>query len=303
MPEQVVTTPSAPTPPPAPPAAAPSAPRRFEIPAFADETPKVEAPAAPAPAESVKPVQDTGEQATPAKPEGDKPEEVTPEQAVKRESRRFERRIDKAVRRAAEAQARAELLEKQLAEVQAKNAPKAPEGAPTLEQFDYDPEKYAAAKSEFAKKEAAKEFEAKQRTEAEKREVAKIVSGWEEKAERGADKYDDWNDVVGELQPNNPLVMSIMEADNGDDIAHYLGKHPKEAQRIAELSLRSQIFEIGKLAAKLLNTPEPPKAPSKAPAPITPLTGVAAISSAEPSENDNTADWIRKRQKQVHGKR
>ena len=38
-----------------------------------------------------------------------------------------------------------------------------------------------------------------------------------------------------------------MEAENGDDIAHYLGKNPKEAHRIAQLHPRSQIREIGKL--------------------------------------------------------
>ena len=300
MPEATSVTPQTPsTPPPAAPAAAPSAPRRFEIPAFADQT--VDA-VAPAPAEGVKPAQDTGDQATPPKTEGDTPKEevVTPEQAAKREGRRFERKLEKVYGKRAEAQARAELLEKELA---ALRQPKAPEGEPKLEQFDYDPEKYAAAKADYAKSQAGKEFEAKQRTETEKQAIQRLVSDWEVKAERGADKYDDWNDIVGDLQPNTPMTASIMEAENGDDIAHYLGKNPKEAQRIAQLHPRSQIREIGKLEAKLLSTQEKPKAPSKAPAPITPLTGAASVASDAPSENDDTATWIRKRQKQVHGKR
>lgn len=299
MPEVAVTQQAPSTPPPAAPATAPSAPKRFEIPAFADLTADA---VTPVPAEGAKPAQDTGDQATPPKTEGDTPKEevVTPEQAAKREGRRFERKLDKAYRQRAEAQARAELLEKELA---ALKQPKAPEGEPTLEQFDYDPEKYAAAKADYAKSQAGKEFEAKQRAEAGKQSQQKLISAWEEKAERGADKYDDFNDIVGDLQPNNPLIQAIMDAENGEDIAYHLGKNPKEAKRIAELSPVSQVREIGKLEAKLLSTPEKPKTPSKAPAPITPLTGAASVASDAPSENDDTATWIRKRQKQVHGKR
>jgi hypothetical protein len=277
---------------------APSGRRRFEIP---DEqvVDVPETPAASTP-EVKSEAQNTGEEATPAKPEGEKPEEVTPEQAAKREGRRFERRLDKAYRKAAEAQARAELLEKQLAELK---QPKAPEGAPTLEQFDYDPEKYAAAKADYAKAEAAKEYEAKQKTEAGKQATQKLLTDWEEKAERGADKYDDWTEIVGELKPTNPFMHAIMEAENGEDVAHYLGKHPKEAERIAKLPPLSQVREVGKLEAKLLAKPAEPKTPSKAPAPITPLTGAAPVVSDAPSETDDIRDWIRKRQKQVHGRR
>ena len=275
------------------PPAVPAAPKRFELPA----EPKPEVPAASdAPKADA---QNTGDEATPAKPEGEKPEEVTPEQAAKREGRRFERRLDKAYRQRAEAQAEAEVLRKQIAALQ---QPKAPEGEPKLEQFDYDPEKYAAAKAEFAKSQATKDFEAKQRADAGKQSQQRLVSAWEEKVERGIDKYDDWQDVVGDLQPTNAVLSAIMEAENGEDIAHYLGKNAKEAKRIAELPVVSQIREIGKLEAKLLSEPVKPKAPSKAPAPITPLTGAANVASDQPSDQDDMKSWMRKRQKQVHGK-
>lgn len=289
MPEATVSTPQA---------ELPLAPKRFELP----PEPKAAPVETPAPAESVKPAQDTGDQATPPSTEGDTPKEeaVTPEQAAKREGRRFERKLDKAFRQRAEAQARAEVLEKELA---ALRQPKAPEGEPKLEQFDYDPEKYAAAKAEYAKTQAAKDFEAKQKAEAGKQAQQRLVSAWEEKVERGIDKYDDWNDIVGDLKPGTALIDAIMDAENGDDVAHYLGRHPKEAERLAKLSPLSQIREIGKLEAKLLSEPEKPKAPSKAPAPITPLTGAASVPSDVPSEQDDMATWMRKRQRQVHGKR
>ena len=290
------------------PGSTPSKAARFEIPAFADLVEAPETPEVKPEVVEVKEVtevaategQDTGEQAPPAKPEA-KPEkeEVTPDVAAKREGRRFERRLDKAYRLRAEAEARAKIAEERYAALQ---KPKPPEGEPKLEQFDFDPEKYAQAKADYAKSQAEKEFEAKQREESDKKSHQELISTWEEKVEKGVDKYDDWVEKAPELNPANPVHAAIMEADNGEDVLHYLTSHPKELKRISLKPVWSQIREIGKLEAKLASEPEKPKAPSKAPAPITPLTGTAVISSNEPSEQDDTATWIKKRQKQVHSR-
>jgi hypothetical protein len=276
---------------------APVAPRKFVIPEgeIQDVGPAASEPVS-TPVET--PVQNTGEEATPATPEA-KPEEVTPEQAAKREGRRFERRLDKAYRQRAEALARAELLEKQLAEV---TKPKPAEGEPKLEQFDYDPEKYAAAKAEFAAKQASEKLKAEQREQASKAEQSRLSAEWEEKAERALDKYEDFAEKVGNLSPDNPVVAAIMEAENGEEIAYHLATHPKEARRIGELPLRSQLREIGKLEVKLAQKPVEPKTPSKAPAPITPLTGQAPVVTDVPSEKDDIKAWITKRNKQLRGR-
>jgi hypothetical protein len=273
--------------------------QRYEIPSFAEEKVAPAVPIPAVPAESVPDAQNTGAEATPATPDAKPEEEVTPEQAAKRAGRRFERKLDRAYRDRAEAQARADLLEKRLTALE---APKTPEGEPTLDKYDYDPEKYATAKAEFAKTQAGKEIETKQRTEANQREYQRIVSGWEAKAERGADKYDDFHEKVGDLNLDSPVIASIMEAENGEDVAYYLVSNLKEAQRIAQLSPMAQVREIGKLEAKLLSTPDKPKSPSKAPAPITPLSGGATIATSEPSESDDYATWFKKRNKQVHGR-
>lgn len=280
---------------------------RFELPPEpkAPEAPKPEALAAPtAASEAPEPAQNTEAQA-PSAPEGETPkEEVTPEQAAKREGRRFERRLEKAFKRAAAAEAEKQLLEKQLNELrsaqpQAKEAP----GKPKLEQFDYDPEKYAQAVADWTRKQTETELGEKQRTNAHKAERDRLVSAWEERVEQAQDKYEDWDTVVGTLEPDHPFTASIMEAENGPDVAHYLGKHPKEAERIAKLPPRLQVFEIGKLSAKLAATPEKPKTPSKAPAPITPITASTPVEANQPSENDGMRDWIRKRNKQLAARR
>lgn len=261
------------------------------------------APAAPSPAEA--PVvtpdgQNTADPAAAAPPDGDKPE--TPEQAEKRGQRRFERRIDRLTRRAAEAEARAQLYEKQLAEAKATSTPSDP-GKPRLEQFD-DVEKYASATAKYESEKALREHSAKQSAEAHKARAGEIVTQWETKASRAEGKYEDFDDVVGELTPTTPFAMAIMEAENAEDVAYFLGKNIKEAERISRLPPLSQIREIGKLEAKLLaDPPTKPKTPSKAPEPIKPLTGAAPAVTEVPTERDDMKSWMAKRQKQVHGRR
>lgn len=286
----------------------PKTPNRFVIPDDPVVTPSgksVEPAVAPAvekPAEPKEVKANKEESAPSAEPEAKPETEVTPEQLAAKRDRRAQNKLEKAYRVRAEALAKAELLEKRLAELE-KPKPATQEGEPRLEQFDYDPEKYAQAKAEYARTQAAKEFEAKQRAESQTQAQRKLESDWEEKVAKGEEKYDDWEEKVGTLKPTAPFIAALMEADNGEDIAHYLGSHPKEAQRIAGLQPLSQVREIGKLEAKLSSKTVEPKVPSKAPAPITPLTGTAPSTSNEPSEQDDTDAWIKKRQRQVHGRR
>lgn len=268
--------------------------------------PSAPPPAAPAPAAPVDKAEAVPGQPAPADsapataPDGQTPE--TPDQAEKRGTRRFDRKIDRLHRRAAEAEARAALFEKQLTEVRQQQAPPVDPAAPRLDQFD-DVEKYAASKAKYESEKTLREHTTKQQSNAQKQQQALLVEDWEAKAERAAGKYDDFDEIVGELKPVNALTMAIMEAENAEDVAYYLGKNLKEAQRIAALPPVSQIREIGKIEAKLLAAPPKPKSPSKAPAPITPLTGATPVASDVPSETDDYPTWFKKRQKQVHGAR
>lgn len=260
----------------------PAAPAAPVVPAEGGETPVQPAGAAPAP---------KGNEKTPGTP--DLAEE-------KRGQSRFDRKIGRLHKEAAEAKARAEFFEKKFNETQRPAAPV--DGTPTLAQFDYDPEKYAAALADYRTQQTLKERETKQRTESVRQDHARLIAGWEEKVDQADDKYDDFNAVVGQLQPGTPFVDAIMEAENAADVAYYLGKNPQEAARIAQLHPRAQVREIGKLEAKLLAEPVKPKTPSKAPAPIAPLSGAASTANDQPSEQDDLKTWMRKRSKQVHGR-
>lgn len=264
------------------------------------ETPETEVAEAPKPQS-----QNTAEQAPATAPEGDKPE--TGQDPEKQRSRRFERRLGNAYRKAAEAQARADFLEKQLNEFRQKQVPPADPEAPTLQKFT-DIEEYAAAKAKFESEKAAKkalqEHQAKQHADAQRRFTEQLADSWEEKSSRADGKYEDFDEVVGDLKPTEPWSQAVMAAENAEDVAYWLGKNLDQAKRIASLPPFAQIREIGRIEERLLaNPPVKPKTPSRAPAPIEPLKGVAPTVTDVPSSEDNMKDWMRKRQKQVHGRK
>jgi len=239
------------------------------------ETPKE--PEKPVP--EVKPEEKAGvvEATAEVPPEGQ--EQTTEKDPEKATSRRFERRIDRAHKRAAEAQARAEFLEKELAEIKAKSQPQTPSTAPRMEDFT-DVQEYAKAYAAHEKDQAIKDYEKKQRDTALQAQNQRLVQGWEAAVTKAQAKYDDWDEVVGDIKPTQPWAYAIIESQN-TDVAHYLGTHPEEVRRIAALSPSSQFREIGKLELKLQAPAEPPRKPSNAPAPIVPVKGDAKSSDGE----------------------
>lgn len=279
---------------------------RFSLPAEfsnapeAKAEPKTETPAAPA----TPVVEATPESApeTPPKAEAEvkteaKPEEkeTTEKEPERNATRRFERRMDRAIRAKAEAQARAELAEKRAAEaearLQAKAEPKV-DGTPKMEDFT-DVQEYAKAVAKFEVEQDRKAREEKSREESRNQELTQISSSWEEHVEKGVDKYDDFQEVVGDLKPDSEWKIAIMQQDNAAEVAYYLGKHEKEAQRIIALHPRRQHQEIAKLSAKLSLQPEAPKKPSKAPEPIKPVTGAAETSEPDPFKPQSYEDYVR----------
>lgn len=230
-------------------------------------------------------------------------EPVTPDPAVrepeKKGQARFERKISRLYREAAEQRARADLLESRLNESQ----PKVPDtGAPTLEQFGFDEAKYREAVSEHERTKVSKEFETKQRTQAQHAAVQRLHVDWEAKVTRAESKYEDFDSVVGELQPTTPWAVAVMKAENGEDVAHYLGTNMKEAQRIASLDPVDQFIEIGRLSAKLQATPVEPKTPSNAPPPIKPLGGSSPPSTKKLIDMPQD-EFEEKRRRQIAARR
>lgn len=254
-----------------------------ETPAVKVETPvkPLETPAAP-PKTEAKPA--TEAVATLPETEVEEPgKETTEKDPEKTSQRRFERRIDRAHKRAAEALARAEALERENAELKAKTAPLASTGAPKMEDFT-DIGEFQKAVEKYVRESTIKEIEDKRKSEVYKAAELKLTQDWSASVEKAYSKYDDWDEIVGDLDNKFPMNIAIKQEENGADIAYYLGKNRKEVDRILGLNPGGQFREIGKLSAKLSATPEPPKTPSKAPPPITPVTGEAKAVTPELGE-------------------
>lgn len=241
-------------------------------------------PAATEGAPDVKPESSTGPADTAAEP--------------RKKSGGFQKRIDRLTKTVYELQA----------QLEAAKGPKpqaTDEKEPKRDDFE-DLETYQRALAEHTAKKVFREHSREQeesRKQAQAREAnAKRQSSWESHSERAAEKYDDGEDVIShfasEVQLSGYALDAILESEIGHELMYYLGKHDNEVARLAKLSPSRQASEIGKLEARLS---EAPKKTSSAPAPIEPVTGKGAAETGL-SENLSTAEWIKRRQKQVHGR-
>jgi len=219
------------------------------------------------------------------------PEPVTEEQAKRsfsqeevdaliqkrllKEERRVHRRVEQQLR---------EQFERQSAQVE-----------PRREAFASD-QAFAEAKIQQIAEQKAAELLARRESE---REAAKRLETFEERAEKVADKYPDFDSVA--RNPALPITQHmaeyIAESDLGPDIAYHLGKNPSLAARIAGLGPMKAAVELSKLERELAT----PKArASNAPEQITPVgTRGRASTTSSPSDDDDIETWMRKERQRV----
>lgn len=254
----------------------------------------------PAPAEEEKPSEAPAEEpeakTEPESETGNEEQEHDEEQPKKKGG--FQRRIDRLTREKAELAARLEALEaKAGGEKPAEAAPKpaAPTGKPSVEQFEtYDEYVEALADWKTEQKLAARQ----QQDEEAKAKAAQTqrLAAWSEKVKAAESKYDDFEEVAynPSVRITTAMQEAILESPVGPDLAYWLGSHPQDAARIADLSPVSQARELGKIEASLSAPPEPKKPkPSAAPAPIKPVSAAAAPSTkrVEDMSFDEYKSW------------
>lgn len=140
-------------------------------------------------------------------------------------------------------------------------------------------EEYIDARVEYGTQQALRKVGETHRKQTAEAEKSQTVKTFKEKVEAARDKFDDFDDVVGDLSLpiTEAMTDAILESDIGPEISYHLGTNPEECTRISELSPASQGREIGKLEAKLSEPPKPktepkPKA-TNAPEPIKPAAG------------------------------
>ena len=212
----------------------------------------------------------------------------------------FQKRIDQLSkeraeweRNAKESQSKAEQLIAELA--QAKADKEASEQYPEPEKRDYDdPDHYIEAKAswiarqEIAKAQAEdakrqKEQVSQAQSDKVAAEVKVVQEAYAKRVTEAKTKHEDFEAIAEspDVSITMPMAHAIVTSDIGPEIQYFLGKNPKEAERISLLQPIQQIREIGKLEAQLSVQP---KTLTKAPEPIKPVKSSSGSHSKGPEE-------------------
>lgn len=141
------------------------------------------------------------------------------------------------------------------------------------------------------------------------RERMSMLEAYQDREEDARAKYEDFEQVAynPKLPITNVMAEAIQHSDIGPDVAYFLGSNPKEAERISRLSPYAQAKEIGRLEAKLADSP-PVKKTSSAPTPITPVTarttGSPAYDTTDPRsvKTMTASQWIEAEEQRMRRK-
>lgn len=127
----------------------------------------------------------------------------------------------------------------------------------------------------------------------------RTVDKYTDLEEQARDKYTDFEAVAynPNLSISDVMAQTIQQSEVGPEVAYYLGKNPKEAQRIANLSPLLQAREIGKIESRVEQAPSKPVKPSSAPDPIKPIGAKSAAPTNELSKM-TMDEYLAARQKQ-----
>jgi hypothetical protein len=136
---------------------------------------------------------------------------------------------------------------------------------------------------------------------------------WTAKEKAARKAHDDYDDVIDTVViPAGPGVRSarqaMLEDEHGAELLYYLGKHPKELERIAGLSPASAVLAIGKLSATFdtpaTETNGKPRI-TGAPKPPPPSGRAGKTASDDPNDPDVQKDfprWAKAREAQKQGR-
>ena len=173
-----------------------------------------------------------------------------------------------------------EALEARLAVLERQPTPQAPkvDEEPQPSQFN-DAFEYAKALAEYTADKRIGEMKRQEAEERQAQERQKVIETWASKVQAAKASMPDFDDIVAssDVVVNDDIRDAILESDVGPQILYHLAENDDVAKRIAGLSPKQALREIGKLEARFEvkeTKPEPtPITRSKAPAPINPLRG------------------------------
>jgi hypothetical protein len=168
-------------------------------------------------------------------------------------------------------------LEQRLQALETQNRPQAQnvDQEPQPSQFS-DAFEYARALAEFT---ADKRIAEMKRQEAEAKvaqERQKVIETWAQKVQTAKANLPDFDEMVAssDVVVNDDIRDAILESDVGPQVLYHLAENADVAKKIAGMSPKAALREIGKLEARFEAKVETkPVSKSNAPAPIQPIRG------------------------------
>lgn len=170
---------------------------------------------------------------------------------------------------------------------------------PTLEQCGFDDDKFEAALDQYVEQKAAyKAHQTQLIQQQHERQLQdyKTEQDFQAKSVDFANKNPDFFSTVQNpmLHITKEMAAAIKESDIGPDLLYFLGKNPEKAEEIAKKDSHRQYIELGKLQAEIATRKKPAAEPSKAPAPIKPISSKSSIGKTPDQMTDKEfAKWRR----------
>lgn len=175
---------------------------------------------------------------------------------------------------------------------------KADDGRPRRDDYQGDDERFiedlTAWKADKVLKESLSQRDAETKQERQAQEMSSLASEFSKRAEALADKYPDFDEVVGDddLPITAGMARAIARTENGPEVAYYLGKNPTVAEKLSRMHPIDAASELGRISAGLGKTA---KQVSNAPAPVKPSNGRGTLNDLA---NVGQAEYEAARRKQ-----
>ena len=188
-----------------------------------------------------------------------------------REEARKEAQQEREQRQALEQRLAA--LEKQATPQPVRNIDEEPQPSQFQDAFEY-----AKALAEFSTEKALAERDKRDAEEKVAVERQKVIETWATKVQSAKASMPDFDEVVAssDVVVNDDIRDAILESDVGPQVLYHLAENDELAKKIAGMSPKAALREIGKLEERFAAKPAAKQetvAKSKAPAPINPIRG------------------------------
>lgn len=220
-------------------------------------------------------------------------EAVTPE--AQEPSDNFQKRIDTVVGQRNSVRLENEELKRQLEARNNVEIPTVDASEPTLEQFEFDQDKYNDALINYRVEKGANavlsNYVQAQQQASQQVQQDNVISLYNQRAQDFSTQVTDWNEALGGLQLTPQAQQAIMASDMGPQIAYSIAKDPALMSQMNQMDSMSAFMKVGELAQTVRVNGVTNKI-SSAPDPITPPNGGGGALKAADLENLSTAEFM-----------